>query len=351
MAFNSILSSLFMLFLLSSSSINPPIEKYSPLTFTSDLPDFSFNTENITLCDDAFHGSEVLHFTEWWYFDAELTQGYTLQFSIHVYNIFTEGFVAVNLNIYHYGIPVVQERDIYPIDIVELSKSSPSVHIEDKLNMKGTGNDPSSLSYTLFYNTRNASIFLEYIGLTEGWKGVTPAGNWAVILPKASVSGYLIINNSRYQVTGIGYHDHNWNVTIVTGMNFGWIWGKTNSQSYTITWSDILPTWYQDDPILVVNKEKDGYIDIPSSNIHIIARGFSFKNGYIIPWRFHILAEYKDIFIDIFIDTSTVDYRTVFGLINYWRYHVHCTGSIKIAGVTEKIDEYNIAEFIRFRFY
>lgn len=351
MIFNGILSPLFLLFLLMGTSINPSIERTYPTTFPSDLPDFSFNTENITLSDDAFHGSQSLHFTEWWYFDAEFTNSYTLQFSIHVYNLFTEGFLTVNLNIYHHGIPIVQERNIYPLDVVDLSKNSPSVYIENTLDMEGTCSSFSYPSYIVFYTTQNTSIFLEYNGLTEGWKGVTPAGNWAVILPKASVIGYLIINNTRYQVEGLGYHDHNWNVTIVAGMNFGWLWGKINSPTYTITWADILSTWYQDNPILVVNREKNGYINIPPSNIHITVRGFSFKNGYIIPWRFYITAEYKDISLNMFIDTTSIDYRTVFGLINYWRYHVHCKGNIKIHGITENIDDYNIAEFIRFRFY
>jgi len=39
------------------------------------------------------------------------------------------------------------------------------------------------------------------------------------------------------------------------------------------------------------------------------------------------------------------------GMINYWRYHVNCTGLITVGSKTEVIDEKNIAEFVRFRFY
>ena len=217
--------------------------------------------------------------------------------------------------------------------------------------MQGVADILPFLSYTIFYKTINASISLEYKGLTNGWKGITPAGNWAVILPKASVEGYIEFKGMRHHLTGIGYHDHNWNVTITAGMNFGWIWGKTNSPNYTITWADILPVWYQENPILILNKENNGYTNIPYSNIHTAIKGLSLKNGYIIPWRFCVTAEYKDISLNMFIDTLSVDYRTIFGLINYWRYHIHCTGSLTINGVTENIDDYNIAEFIRFRFY
>jgi hypothetical protein len=36
-------------------------------------------------------------------------------------------------------------------------------------------------------------------------------------------------------------------------------------------------------------------------------------------------------------------------LMDYWRYHVKCTGSVTIDSVTESIDNLYIAEFLKFR--
>ena len=36
------------------------------------------------------------------------------------------------------------------------------------------------------------------------------------------------------------------------------------------------------------------------------------------------------------------------GIMNYWRYHVKCTGSITVDSEEETIDEVHMTEFLRF---
>lgn len=348
------------LFSPSPSYLDTPLISYFNTYFKYHLPfktiprnnGFTFTPENVTLTDDAFHGSESLHFTEWWYFDAQLTENYTLQFSIHVYDIFNQGFLIVNFNLYQNYIPIAQKRTMYPLSDIYLSTYNPLILIEKKLIMLGTYDENANQwFYTISYDIDNISFTLNYQSRTKGWKGTTPAGEWAVILPRAHIEGSLTINNSIHQVKGLGYHDHNWDVTILTGINFGWIWGKTNSPTYTLTWSNILTTWYQNNPLMVINEEYGNYLNIPLEDLEITVTDFSFKNGMIIPYGFQIIAHTRHISLSVNIEVLNVDYRTVLGLINYWRYHIHCTGFITVNGKTEDIDDHNIAEFIRFRFY
>jgi hypothetical protein len=47
--------------------------------FDEKIDTFEFSPQDINLKDDAYHGSKGLQFTEWWYFDAALNDGYSIQ--------------------------------------------------------------------------------------------------------------------------------------------------------------------------------------------------------------------------------------------------------------------------------
>ena len=77
----------------------------------------------------------------------------------------------------------------------------------------------------------------------------------------------------------------------------------------------------------------------------------AFKDGMLIPYGFALTGRTDNITVDMDISVIDSDYTTVLGIINYWRYHVHSKGTITFNDHTEQIDDNDIAEFIRFRFY
>ena len=329
------------------------IPSFPRFPINNDLNDRPFTPSDASLQDDVFHNSNDLQYTEWWYFDAKLSDNYTVQFSIHVFNILTMSFISVNYNVYQFGKPLVAYKTMYPASDFYLSSEEPYILLkDDNLRMVGfLKSDLQTMYYHISYMIENSSMDLYYGGITKGWKGTTSAGDWAVILPKARVTGSLTINNTKITVNGIGYHDHNWNVTISAGLNFGWIWGKTNTEAYTITWADILTTWFIGNPLLIINKEYDGYYSVPVENLSFAVTDVAFKNGMLIPYGFSLKAETSNVTVNMTLSVVDTDYTTIFGIVNYWRYHVHSLGTITFDDHTEHIDEQNIAEFIRFRFY
>ena len=329
-----------------------PIQSLSTTLNQNTPVDFSFLPQNITLQDDTYHNVSATPSTEWWYFDATLSDNHTVQFSIHLYDFYDMNFVTTNLNIYHQGSTVVQHRKIYHADTFQFSEKTPLILKNDEILMQGIyDNKTDSFTYIISYSDFNTSINLQYKSLTKGWKGSTSAGDWVVALPHASVNGTITYNDQTISVTGDGYHDHNWNVTVNAGLNFGWIWGKTNTPNYAITWSNIMTTWFLGKPLMVINNDNDGYYNIPDEALTISVTSIQFKNGFIIPYSFIITAQTDTIDLDLKITVRSTDYSSVLGIINYWRYHIHASGNITINDDTEKIDDNNIAEFIRFRFY
>lgn len=321
-------------------------------TLTIDPSSSYFSPENLSNSDDAYHNSNLSYATEWWYFDSILNEQYTFQFSIHIYEILSTGFASTQCNIYEKGKTILSESSIHQLSTIQLSMNKPFISINDQIVMQTFSSQiDDSIMYQLSFTEGNYSFNLLFQETTQGWKGTTPAGDWAVVLPKAPVSGTLTIQNDTITVTGIGYHDHNWNVSISAGFNFGWLWGKTVLDKYTLTWASIFKTWYIQSPLLVINEDDNGYTNIPIDNIDLSITKIEFKNGMLLPYGFRLSAQTNEYTLTLFIDIINSDYVTVLGLINYWRYHIHTRGTLKINEHTHTIDDYNIAEFMRFRPY
>ncbi len=333
------------------SFYTPLVSIYSPNQHTTQTHP-SFIPEPITLADDAYHTPTITPSTEWWYFDASLDTNHTVQFSIHRYEIYAMKFSVINLNIYYQGSTLIKHREIDYMDTIHYDQNKPLIIKNNEILMNGEqDNQNDSFLYTIQYKTNNASLSLTYQGITKGWKGTTPAGKWAVPLPQATVQGTITHNNETIAVSGEGYHDHNWDVTIYSGFNFGWIWGKTKTAHYAITWSTILVTWFHRKPLLVINKYQDGFTYIPEDSLTITPTAIAYKNGFLIPTQLNITGHTDTLTLSAEITIETSDYQSVLGLINYWRFHIHTTGTIQTDEYIEDIDDYDIAEFIRFRFY
>jgi len=311
---------------------------------------FVFSPEDIELKDDAFQGADTLHFTEWWYFDTAFDNGYTAQVGIRVLGIINQGIVSVRLDIYKEGELESHELKKYLIWDFYASKDVPLIKLKGKQVMECHINETTGdWEYDLSLELDKSSVELRFVGCTKGWKGSTPGGKWAVILPRADVSGTIKLKNEEINVSGIGYHDHNWEITVFTGINFGWFWGKVNSNSYTMTWSKIMTTRFWGQPLLVINKKNDDYMNIEPEYIQFIVKDIHIEKGMLVPYSYVLKVQKEDISLHVDMEVVDTHHERWVGIINYWRYHIKCTGSITIDSQTEIIDDIQIAEYIRFR--
>ncbi len=311
----------------------------------------SSSLQEITLKDDAFHGRGELPFIEWWYFDAKLDNGYSLVLGVQVLNIFARGIVTTRLTIYNQGTILMKSYEKYFLRDFSASTEVPSVFIEGNQIIQGTYDSANDrFVYTVSLDTSEGSVSLEFTGCTKGWKRQQQTGDWwAVVLPRATVSGRITIENETLNVTGTGYHDHNWGIGPRIALHFGWFWGTCNSSTYTVTWAAIRTTRITDLPIMVVNTKDAGFLEIPSETIWFITDNISFDHLRRIPWFFTIETMTEHAFIVIHMEVISMDRTEMLGFINYWRYHVRCTGTIMVDGQVETVDGISIMEYLRFR--
>ncbi len=315
---------------------------------------FSFSPTDITIKDDAFHGSRSSRFTEWWYFDAILDKGYSVQLSIRVLSIIKNRlvFIIPRFDIYKDGKLEKHTRKKYRLKDFHASHDIPFVKLAGKQFIKGhVDKSTGQWIYDLSFEINDASADLRFVGCTKGWKGKNPGGDgWGVMLPRATVTGKIRYNGKEINVKGVGYHDHNWEVKASAAMsNFGWYWGKINSDNYTITWATIFKTRNLGQPLLVANTKNKGYVNVKTENINFVVTDTHIENGKLLPHTFILDAHDENVSVNITMKVLDIHHVKMMLIMNYWRFHLHCKGSIKIGSKEELIDETHIAELLRFK--
>lgn len=307
--------------------------------------------QDITLRDDAFHGHGKLPYAEWWYFDAVFDNGYSVTMGVKVFSILGRGRVNTRLNLYNQGILVVGSDETRPMTEFSASTDIPSVAVAGKRLIFGSYDTFSGhFEYNVSCEVPQGTVSLHYVGCTQGWKRQQQAGEWwAVVLPRATVTGTITLENTTMNVAGTGYHDHNWDVSPSVALHFGWFWGTFASSNYTVTWAMVYPTRLTRRPMMVVNEKDGGYLDIPPETIWFSAKEAKIDHFRLVPRFLNTETMTEQVFLVVNMQVLSVDHARFLGFINYWRYHVKCTGTIMKNGHTETVDGVFIAEYLRFR--
>jgi len=315
---------------------------------------FVFKPEDVTIKDDAYHGSKYPRFTEWWYFDAVFDNGYSIELNIRVLSIIKDRLVLIykRTDIYKDGKLIKHRRKRCRLKDFKASKENPSVKLSGKEFIKGYKDKKNgNLIYDLSFEFKDISADLRFTSSTQGWKGTNPGGDrWAVMLPRAKVNGKIKVDGQEIKVKGIGYHDHNWDVRYSAAKNnHGWFWGKIYTDSYTVTWATIYKNKYTGQPLLVINENNNGYTNFKPKEINFIGDKLSLESRKKIPLHFILEAENSKAKLKFSMNAKDLHHDTVMLKYHYWRYHMSCNGTIKVGNKTEEVNDIQIAEFLRFR--
>ncbi len=315
------------------------------------------NVEDIIPSDDAFHGSPKRVSAEWWYFDAIFDNRYSAHIGFKTFSRKKLGMVSPNIQYYKDGRLVVNTAKRFLFRSFETSKKVPTVKLFKKPVFE-FNQDMYKKSGDWIYNykfkIKDNAVDLNFKGVTKGWKIETDKESWAVVLPKAIVSGEIVVNGKKMNVDGIGYHDHNWNYSMLTVMNYGigWYWGKIRSESFVIVWANIVKSPKRSELIAVINQDDKGYLNINPKNIHFSVEKISRSKYKKIPTCFKLkiddMVNDKPVKVDVNMESQNYHYGKQL-LADYWRYHVKSNGVISVGSKTETLDnEIQIIEYLKY---
>lgn len=318
------------------------------------IPHSTYEPQDIDLKDAAFHRSYGRFHEEWWYFEGIFDNGYSIVLGIVIVSKGFHGICSAGIAIYnntklefHLGKKVLFKE-------FEASEEFPFIKVSGKQIMRldrERYNTTGEWVYNVSLEIDDQEANLQFTGVTKGYKGEILRGWYGPVLPKATVNGTLILNGDKIDVSGLGYHEHAWEVTFPI-WEWGWYWSKIVSDSYILAWAKMMNTrWWEQTRAAVFSQDQSGYININPENIKFKATKYVFDHRRLIPTKFilNITDSENSIYINATMEAmNTHHYGKL--IIHYWRYHLKINGEITYRSTTEIIkDQIQIMEFMRFR--
>lgn len=313
----------------------------------------STSVQDLELKDDAFHGTHNYISMEWWYFDAILNDDYALHAGFKIYSIRKVGIVYPILEIYKGRELLCRKTQPYELDSLSASTSYPSVKVAGQSIIEldtQEFNTTGTWKYSVSIQIENQGVNLTFTGTTTGWKyTILEKEEWAVILPKADVFGTITVDGETINVTGRGYHDHNWNFTIGTKVReWGWYWGRVTGDRYTLIFAWFIKSPFKFDNLVILNKDDDGFIEIDPKDIHLSFANYTWKYGMRIPSHIQISVENTSVKVDVLMNTVSI-HLLGYPLVHYWRYFVNVNGFVSLDDDVEDFnDSLQMFEIMRF---
>ena len=197
-------------------------------------------TEVVEPWEDGFRTDTGRGFFEWWYFDAHLDDGSTV---VIVY--MTKGIMdykgplkpGLMMTVTRPdGVKLAESPQFSP-DVFSASKQSCDV----KIGPNWVHGDLHT--YQLHAEVEGMNADLTFTGIVPPWRprdGKAFFGDydhyfgWVAAIPHGTVKGTLTYDGKTHNVTGSGYHDHNWGNLALPSVQDYWYWGRAQFDDYTV---------------------------------------------------------------------------------------------------------------------
>ncbi len=191
---------------------------------------------------------------EWWYFDAQSIDGYSIVIIFYEGNPFSKRYIkaiaegkdnlaalfpAVSISLYKDGKPLFYAFEEFTVDECSFSAEQPQgnagknrfegekngdqIVYRIKLNQSVANGD--SLKGTLEFRSADQTYQLN----ENDEANTNSAHRWNLIQPKANVTGKLKLSgslNENISFNGTGYHDHNFGSEPMKDTFDEWYWGR-----------------------------------------------------------------------------------------------------------------------------
>ena len=182
---------------------------------------------------------------EWWYFDAQLDNGFMVVGFFRAKHERT-GKTGVEITIYKPNGEKIQNVYDYSRQDLKVTKEDANLSI-GKNYIKVDYTNEKLPTYEVYLNEGDYGFHLKFKAVVQSWipgNGYTKFGEmghfgWCVPLPRADVEGTIKVDGETITVKGIGYHDHNWlSFNLVRVVEY-WYWGRIYSDNFTIVFAFI----------------------------------------------------------------------------------------------------------------
>lgn len=305
-----------------------------------------FQPQDITISDDAWQKKTNFFHIETWYYDAIFDQNYSLATLINILTLGNYGIIQTGFFIYKDTDLIISKRERHPYKKLYGSNKKPffKINNQDILNVLSHDTENRWI-YNISMGDKDTGFDLKLEQTMRAWKGKTQLGRWLVI-PNFDITGVIHIHGKDINVIGKGYHDHNIYPLFAPFFSKGYHFGKIPIGSLNITWAQVMKRFKGEEIIIVLNKDNN-YIKINQNDTKFIVEKQIKDHGVSIP-KFSSLSIENDV-LNLKVKMQVLNFHhTYLPGLSYWRYHLRYIGNIQLNSFSRKINQVEIAEFLRF---
>ncbi|CAA0106190.1 Uncharacterised protein [BD1-7 clade bacterium] len=230
------------------------------------------NADYVEAWEDGLRTDMTPGHFEWWYFDAELTDGTKIVVVFHTKSMFAvaeEASPRFTIDITPPGQDTIKVGGVFEPE--EASFSEEGFNLTMGPNF-GYGDLDEAVIHAEFAPAGIAVDFT-FNRIVPSWR---PANGhwyfnknedtffaWLPSMPKAEVTGSLTVQGQTVEVSGSGYHDHNWGNAGMDTMFSNWWWSRGDVDGKVVLASELRTRpahASQKMPIMMVADETNGLL-------------------------------------------------------------------------------------------
>ena len=209
----------------------------------SDFSKLGLNMDMVQAWEDGMRTDGHRGTFEWWYFDSKLEDGTTLVIVFYTKNMFKVQSL-INPMI---SITLTSESGETLIDhVITASRDDFSASREYCDVRIGQNKFSGNLkNYRIIIDSPEIRADITLEGTVPPYRAGTGHAffhknnketffAWLNAVPQGKVNGSLTINNSTKEISGSGYHDHNWGDAPMPFLLHHWYWGRAEIGDYTV---------------------------------------------------------------------------------------------------------------------
>jgi predicted secreted hydrolase len=322
--------------------------------------------------DDASHPSSDPGFFEWWYYDAQ-SEECSVAVAIHATNVSNPGSNVPNIEV-NVACPNATAHIVKEYDRSSFSSSNETCDV----SIGGSHAEGNLSNYDLLVDEGGVKMDLHFDSTVPSWRpgsgtiyfgaDKTKQFSWLVAVPRATVNGTLTINGTSFNMSGTGYHDHNWgNIQLFTEIK-EWYWGRVYSRNLTLIYADILLDGKYNQtavsPVMLATgdgivMDGNGFTLMPAAFVPDDLTGNKYPSRIALDFDGRPVTGHIDMDVvrvtdrrDLLEGRSGIERFLINQFIGhpaYYRFLSHAVGNLTINGAEYQIDENVISEQIKMR--
>jgi len=316
------------------------------------------NPENITPHDDSYNSNHNFFNMGWWHFEASFKNGYSFYFGIALFSIKNCGFIICNNKLFHNGMLLTTDRDLFLFPDFDTSFDYPLIKIKDKIFIKFDKkyfDITGKWRYDLLFNGQNSSLNLSFTSIPYGYKTKTRYFYNIITQPKAAVKGLLTVDGEEKQVMGMGYHNRIWKYSPISFLKeMGFFAGSILGNTLSVTWDRSVTDMCSGHTLMRVYDDKNSKAyTIQSEHVTFILNDFIRYKKKQIPTKIFIksdcIIDKKPLSIDLELKIKDIHQENFFNL-HYLIFHIMAQGKITLGSQEESFHRnISLAEYPLFK--